>query len=67
MSEVIAEANALRDSYTTEYDLGPRAEYLQQYYPKTIAYLNTRLSNYKAEDIAEFNAKNQQKQKPVKA
>ena len=65
LSEVIAEANALRDSYTTEYDLGPRAEYLQQYYPKTIAYLNTRLSNYKAEDIAEFNAKNQQK--PVKA
>ena len=67
LSEVVAEANALRDSYTTEYDLGPRAEYLQQYYPKTIAYLNTRLSNYKAEDIAEFTAKNQQKQKPVKA
>ncbi len=67
LSEVVAEANALRDSYTTEYDLGPRAEYLQQYYPKTIAYLNTKLSNYKAEDIAELNTKNQQKQKPVNA
>lgn len=72
LSEVVAEANALRDSYTTEFDLGPRAEYLQQYYPKTIAYLNTKLSNYKAEDIAEAEAKNQKKpnqnQKPnVKA
>lgn len=71
LSEVVAEANALRDSYTTEYDLGPRAEYLQQYYPKTIAYLNTKLSNYKADDIAEWTAKQQkanQNQKPnVKA
>ena len=64
LSEVVAEANALRDSYTTEYDLGPRAEYLQQYYPKTIAYLNTKLSNYKADDIAEWTAKQQQKQNP---
>ncbi len=52
LGEVVAESNALRDSYTTEEILAPRVQYLQQYYPKTIAYLNTKLSNYKQEDMA---------------
>ena len=47
LSEVIAETNALRDSYTTEMSLAPRVQYLQQHYPRTIAYINGRLENYK--------------------
>ena len=47
LEEVVAETNALRDSYTTENDLAPRVQYLQQYYPKTIAYINDKLENYK--------------------
>lgn len=46
LSEVIAETNALRNSYTTEMSLAPRVQYLQQHYPKTIAYINERLENY---------------------
>lgn len=46
LSEVIAETNALRDSYTTEMSLAPRVQYLQQHYPRTIAYINDRLENY---------------------
>ena len=47
LSEVIAETNALRDSYTTEMSLAPRVQYMQQYYPRTIAYINDKLENYK--------------------
>lgn len=47
LAEIVAETNALRDSYTTENDLAPRVQYLQQYYPKTIAYINDKLENYK--------------------
>lgn len=47
LQEVIAETNALRDSYTTEDSLAPRVQYLQQYYPKTIAFINNELENYK--------------------
>lgn len=46
LSEVIAETNALRNSYTTEMSLAPRVQYLQQHYPRTIAYINERLENY---------------------
>ena len=67
LSEVVAEANALRDSYTTEMILAPRVQYLQQYYPKTIAYLNDRLENYKATDVAKANNKNQDATKAKKA
>lgn len=47
LEEVVAEVNALRDSYTTEDYLAPRVQYLQQFYPRTIAYINDKLENYK--------------------
>lgn len=50
LGEVIAEVNALRDSYTTEGILAPRVQYLQQYFPKTVACLNNKLENYNQRD-----------------
>lgn len=47
LQELVAETNALRDSYTTEDGLAIRVQYLQQHYPRTIAYINDRLENYK--------------------
>ena len=47
LEELVAETNALRDSYTTEDYLAPRVQYLQQFYPRTIAYINDKLENYK--------------------
>ncbi len=47
LQELVAETNALRDSYTTEDGLAVRVQYLQQHYPRTIAYINDRLENYK--------------------
>ena len=44
--EVVAETNALRDSYTQEMDLAKRNQYLQQFFPRTIAYINDKLENY---------------------
>lgn len=45
MEELVAETNALRDSYTTEDGLAVRVQYLQQHYPRTIAYINDKLEN----------------------
>lgn len=50
LGEVIAECNALRDSYTTEGILAPRVQYLQQYFPRTMACLNNKLENYQTLD-----------------
>ena len=46
LAEVVAETNALRDSYTQEMDLAKRDQYLQQFFPRTIAYINDKLENY---------------------
>lgn len=43
LQELVAETNALRDSYTTEESLGVRVQYLQQHFPKSIAYINSML------------------------
>lgn len=45
LEELVAETNALRDSYTTEDGLAVRVQYLQQHYPRTIAYINDKLEN----------------------
>lgn len=45
LAEVVAETNALRDSYTTEMSLAKRNQYLQQFFPRTIAYINDKLEN----------------------
>ena len=37
------ETNALKDSYTTEESLAVRVQYLQQHFPKSIAYINNML------------------------
>ena len=46
LAEVVAETNALRDSYTQEMYLAKRDQYLQQFFPRTIAYINDKLENY---------------------
>ncbi len=46
LAEVVAETNALRDSYTQEISLAKRNQYLQQFFPRTIAYINDKLENY---------------------
>lgn len=43
LQELVAETNALKDSYTTEESLAVRVQYLQQYFPKSIAYINNML------------------------
>ena len=45
LEELVAETNALRDSYTTGDGLAVRVQYLQQHYPRTIAYINDKLEN----------------------
>ena len=42
--ETIAETNALMNTYQTVDILGIRTQYLQQYFPKTIAYLSEKLT-----------------------
>ena len=39
LEETVAESNALLNSYNGELDIAARAQYLQQYFPKTIAKL----------------------------
>ena len=43
--ETIAETNAILNTYTTNYALAMRTQYLQQHFPKTIAYLSEKLTN----------------------
>ncbi|MBR2525735.1 hypothetical protein IKE67_04650 [bacterium] len=45
LSETIAEANALLNTYNGELDIAARAQYLQQYFPKTIATLANTFNN----------------------
>lgn len=45
LEETVAESNALLNSYNGELDIAARAQYLQQYFPKTIATLANRLQN----------------------
>lgn len=42
-NETIAETNALLNTYQTTNVLGIRTQYLQQHFPKTIAYLSAKL------------------------
>lgn len=44
LSETVAETNALLNTYPTEEVSGLRTQYLQQHFPKTIAYLSQRLT-----------------------
>ena len=43
-NETIAETNALLNTYQTTNVLGIRTQYLQQHFPKTIAYLSAKLT-----------------------
>ena len=43
--ETIAETNAILNTYKANYALAMRAQYLQQHFPKTIAYLSEKLTN----------------------
>ena len=43
LEETVAESNALLNSYNGELDIAARAQYLQQYFPKTIAKLAQHL------------------------
>jgi len=45
--ETIAETNAILNTYQTVDLLGIRTQYLQQHFPKTIAYLSTKLTQDK--------------------
>lgn len=49
LGEVVAEANALVQTYNDELDIAPRVQYLQQYFPETVAYLGNKF-NEKVED-----------------
>ena len=46
LSELVAETNAITNSFTDEkiQTMGARSQYLQQYFPETIAKLNEKLS-----------------------
>lgn len=44
IQETVAESNAILETPRSHKDLGLRSQYLQQYFPKTIARLNTLLS-----------------------
>lgn len=46
LAEVVAETNALRNSYTKDKSIAKRNQYLQQFFPSTIAYVNDKLENY---------------------
>ena len=56
LKETVAESNALLETPRAHELLGMRTQYLQQYFPKTIAQLNTLLSEdrKRASDIAPF-------------
>lgn len=43
LEETVAESNALLNSYNDEIDIATRSQYLQQYFPRTIAKLATCL------------------------
>ena len=43
LSETVAEANAMLNSPNTQITLSFRTQYLQQYFPKTIAYISKML------------------------
>lgn len=43
--ETIAETNAILNTYKANYALAMRAQYLQQHFPKTIAFLSEKLTN----------------------
>ncbi len=45
LEETVAESNALLNSYNGELDIAARSQYLQQYFPKTIAKLAEHLYN----------------------
>ena len=47
--ETIAETNALMNTYQTVDILGIRTQYLQQHFPKTIAYLSEKLTPTKTQ------------------
>ena len=46
LAEVVAETNALRDTYTKDMSIAKRNQYLQQFFPRSIAYINEKLENY---------------------
>lgn len=43
LEEILAETNAILGTYNTEDDIAQRSQYLQQYYPKTIAAIAEKL------------------------
>ena len=43
LEETVAESNAILNSYNGQMDIAARAQYMQQYFPKTIAKLSTLL------------------------
>ena len=43
LEETVAESNALLNSYNTQNDIAARSQYLQQYFPKTIAKMSEYL------------------------
>lgn len=43
--ETIAETNTILNTYKANYALAMRAQYLQQHFPKTIAFLSEKLTN----------------------
>ena len=45
--ETIAETNALLNTYQSVDVIGIRTQYLQQHFPKTIAYLSEKLTQTK--------------------
>ena len=57
IQETVAESNAILETPRSHKDLGLRSQYLQQYFPKTIAKLNTLLSENRerAEQKIHFN------------
>lgn len=57
IQETVAESNAILETPRSHKDLGLRSQYLQQYFPKTIARLNTLLSENRerAEQKIHFN------------
>lgn len=57
IQETVAESNAILETPRSHKDLGLRSQYLQQYFPKTIARLNTLLSENRerAEQKIPFN------------
>ena len=57
LQETIAESNALLTTPKTMDILAIRSQYLQQYFPKTIAYLSEALSNERTPENKKPNNK----------